>query len=931
MTLDDRELPRPALPADLSAEQARFIEWLGEDTEGASTLASTGAPARSERPRIEIGGRVGRYLVQGHLGAGAMGVVLRAHDPQLDRRVAIKLLHARLVGERSRARVLREAQALARLAHPNVVAIYELGEHDGSVFVAMELVVGETLREWITAQRPTPHRIVDAYIQAARGLAAVHTAGLVHRDFKPDNCIRGDDGRVRVLDFGLVGLTRDDDDAMRPREASVLESGTLTATGTLLGTPAYMAPEQYAGGILDGRSDQFALCVALFEALEGERPFAGPTIAALADAIASGRRRPWSRRGVPRRWRRAIERGLATKREDRFADMDELVAALLPPARAPWIVGAVVASSAVGIATAAWPDAAPVCVDGSSRTAETWSEERRSTVAEALGGSGATDAGVIATSVVARIDDRIHEWNALQREFCEATRVHGTQSEDVLDRRMSCLDRRLEEIGALVEQFARADAEVTARASAAIGTLPAPARCSDEAVASANGHEAPPIELVDEVAALRKLVEVSTAAARVARFDEAIAHATLALERATRIGYAPGRAEALAALGGAEVGAARLDEGVEHYREAYFVALECRHRDVQVDAAVALVVVVGAMLERPEEGLDWSRHAEGAIGLAGNPPEPEAMRLAAVGDILRARGDYVGAEHSHRAAIEAFDRIGDPTHPRRGRLLMGLADALLYQARVDEAITLYEEAAEHARATLSPNHPAVGLALEGICIAALDQQRADDAEAACNGALALYERAFGPEDPAVAVALAGLAEVARLRGAFADAVTSLERARAIVVSALGENHPEHARINGKLGAVHQERGDLETARAHWLRSAEIGVTALGGEHPDVLLAQIELASIDASSGRWADARARVAPALASAEQALGPDHPIVLHAGVIAASVELGHGSVDVATARLTALRQRAAGLGPTGAQIVDDIDRLLATTRAGR
>jgi tetratricopeptide (TPR) repeat protein len=928
VTPDIGDSPPPSLPAELAAEQARFIAWLGADAADASTLATGRAADDTGLWRFERGRHIGRHVVIDRLGAGAMGVVLRAYDPELDRRVAIKVLHPRSIGERSRARVLREARALARLAHPNVVSVFELGEHDGSVFVAMELVVGETLRHWIAAQRPAPHRIVEAYTQAARGLAAAHAIGLVHRDFKPDNCMRGDDGRVRVLDFGLVGISREDDEDDETRASSNAARGTTsTATGTILGTPAYMAPEQYAGTTVDARADQFALCVALFEALEGERPFAGPTIAALADAIACGRRRPWSRPGLPHRWRRAIERGLSVRPEDRFATMDELVVELRPPTRAAWIGVAVAALSIAGVWAVAPASAPSVCSDGSSRVAAIWSDDRRAHVAATLGGSGAADAELIARSVVTRIDDRLGEWSSLQREACEAAHVQGSESRRLLDPRMACLDRRLDEIGALVDQLARADAEVTTQAANAVGTLPAAARCWDHAETPSDPPEPPPLAFVEEVAALRATLADSTAAARVARFDEAIASASAALEEATRIGYRPGCAEALAALGSAEIGAARLDAGVEHYREAYFVALQSNHREVQADAAVALVVVIGAMLERPDEGLEWSRHAEAAIGLAGNPPEPEAMRLAAVGDILRARGDYTGAERSHRAAIEVFDRLGDPAHPRRGRLLMGLGDALLYQARVDEAIALYEEAAEHARVTLSPNHPAVGLALEGICIAALDQQRADDAESACSGALALYERAFGPEDPSVAVALAGLADAARIRGAFADAVASLERARAIVVAALGEDHPEHARVHGKLGAVHHERGDLDAARTHWLRSVEIGTAALGAEHPDVALAQIELASIDASRGRWADARARIGPALAVAEQTLGATHPIVLHAGVIAASVELGDGSVDVATARLRELRVHAAELGPTGAQIVDDIDRLFAAS----
>jgi serine/threonine protein kinase len=236
------------------------------------------------------GAKVGRFVVLGDLGAGGMGHVVRAFDPQLGREVALKRLHAD--GPEASARAIREAQAVASLSHPNVIAVYDFGEHDDAIFIALELVEGKTLREWMS-DGPYPWAIVLDRLEAAgRGLAAAHRVGLVHRDFKPSNVLVGDDGRVRVTDFGLARFIAAPSDAMVGDASDSLSSGDvcLTRSGVVLGTPAYMAPEQHAGAS-DPSSDQYAFCVVLFEALYGERPFRGATQRELVDGQTPGRAR----------------------------------------------------------------------------------------------------------------------------------------------------------------------------------------------------------------------------------------------------------------------------------------------------------------------------------------------------------------------------------------------------------------------------------------------------------------------------------------------------------------------------------------------------------------------------------------------------------------------------------------------------------------
>ena len=259
------------------------------------------ATPRQSAPRMPSAGeRVGRYIIGELVGAGAMGTVYVAHDPELKRRVAVKLLResedANEVTEQGR-RLLREAQAMARLTHPNVVTVYEVGHWNERIFIAMALVDGGTLRDWCRTPR-TCDEIVDAFALAGRGLAAAHTAGLIHRDFKPDNVLVTAAGNVCVTDFGLARSVDDWAAVPAPSHAGagskdLATESTVTRTGELIGTPAYMSPEQLDSKAVDARSDVFSFCVALWEALFGERPFQGATIHELRDAVARGPKEPW--------------------------------------------------------------------------------------------------------------------------------------------------------------------------------------------------------------------------------------------------------------------------------------------------------------------------------------------------------------------------------------------------------------------------------------------------------------------------------------------------------------------------------------------------------------------------------------------------------------------------------------------------------------
>jgi eukaryotic-like serine/threonine-protein kinase len=342
---------------ELLSTLARCMTPAMPGPEGTDSLSPPDGSQSATPHAMVPGTRVGRFIVQAPLGAGGMGVVYAADDPVLGRKVALKLIHADhrdgLASEEWRARLLREARAIARLSHPNVITVHEIGLHGDQPFVAMELVEGSTLRSWRAAS-PRPWRdIVSVFVAAGRGLLAAHRAGLVHRDFKPDNVLIGDDGRIRVTDFGLACPVPDADHHGSERPAPEQPGGTLDAigalgtgaedrqgrlthTGTLLGTPGYMAPEVLRGGPADFASDQFSFCVALYEALFRERPLLAVSPTPAVEASGPGtavERTPAARvrsdrHAVPAWLQQTVQRGLSARPADRFPSMESLLVAL---------------------------------------------------------------------------------------------------------------------------------------------------------------------------------------------------------------------------------------------------------------------------------------------------------------------------------------------------------------------------------------------------------------------------------------------------------------------------------------------------------------------------------------------------------------------------------------------------------------------------
>ncbi|HMG57460.1 MAG TPA: serine/threonine-protein kinase, partial [Kofleriaceae bacterium] len=301
-------------------------------SEGDATLTASDRSAEPPLPAIDLvaGVKIDRYVVERRLGAGGMGVVYAARDTELGREVALKIVRPRAGVDAMQSRLRREAKAMARLSHRNVVPVFDIGTHDGQLFIAMELVAGDTLRSWVT--RPRPWRdAVQLFVKAGRGLEAAHAAGLVHRDFKPDNVVIGHGDEPRITDFGLARELGEGDGPPSTPPSEGGELSQVTATGSLAGTPAYMAPEQLLGRHSGPAADQFSFCVSLYEVLYGARPFRPVTARpeAQVSEIRAGRiARPTAARGVPGWIHAALVRGLAFEPARRWPSMAALVDAL---------------------------------------------------------------------------------------------------------------------------------------------------------------------------------------------------------------------------------------------------------------------------------------------------------------------------------------------------------------------------------------------------------------------------------------------------------------------------------------------------------------------------------------------------------------------------------------------------------------------------
>jgi len=835
------------------------------------TVAEPTAPrAAAELGRGDV---LGRYLVLERLGAGGMGVVFAAYDPELDRKVAVKLLHPERAGP-GEARLLREAQALARVQHPNVIAVHDVGTLGGRVFVAMEYVDGETLADHLERRRPSWREIVDLHLEAGRGLAAAHAAGLVHRDFKPENVLVGRDGRVRVLDFGLARAAGE-----LGAEGAAAETATratprwlesqLTRAGVVVGTPAYIAPEQFDGAAADARSDQFAFAVSLHRALYGALPFRGESLDDLIAAVRAGRiEEPSDTAGVPRWLRGVLLRALSRNPDARFPDMAALLEALADDpdvrrrrgvARAAAVAGFLAAAAAVG-----WyaNRGEAVCAGAEERLDGIWDDARKSRLSVAFAATGAPFAAAAWEGVRRAVDPWTASWVAARTEACEATHRRGEQSVELLDRRMSCLDGRLEDLAALADLFEAPDAKTVEKAVQAAWALPPVAACAD--LDALLARVPPP-----EGAAARERVErVRRAVARVralrtaGRFAEGLAAAAALEQELAAETYRPLVAEYLLERGDLENRLGDFERSESTLESALTEAIAGNDRQLAAEISALAINVVGVRRSRHGDGHRWAERSFAFLEGAGGDDRIEALARGNLGALLTDEGDTERAAEQLRRVLTLLEVTVGSAAPEFGRSLNNLGNVHYGRGELAAALETYRRALEVKEAALGPDHPDLTSTLNNLALVLSDLERWDEAMSALERAMEVNERLLGPDHPTIALELVNLAAIHEERGHHQEALAAASRALAINERALGADHPNLGFALTNMGNALVSLGRPGEAIPTFTRALALRERAFATDHPQIAFPLVGLGRALVATGRAPEAVASLRRALA---------------------------------------------------------------------
>jgi tetratricopeptide (TPR) repeat protein len=778
----------------LAVDRTASTQFLGPTPRpadaGEETLPAAGPIPRQGEPLLP-GTRLDRYTVLGLVGRGGMGEVYAAYDPALDRRVALKLM---LAGPRpdpfGQERLLREARAIAKLSHPNAVVVYEVGTFQGRVFISMEFVEGLTLEGWVVEGPRTWREIVDVYVQAARGLSAAHDAGLVHRDFKPSNVMVARNGGVRVMDFGLARRTGEAEPDAAGGAASAdlgpVAMTTLSHTGHPAGTPRFMAPEQFHPGPIDGRSDQFSFCVSLYWALYGVHPFGGASAAEIA--AGGGDRRPVApatKSGAPAAIHAALLRGLSFSPADRWPSMDALIAALAyDPAKkrrkVVALAAAVVAMGATATAGAFYVQRArSVCLGGPARLADVWELDgggaRRGAVHDAILRSGSAEPQKTWERVASILDRHATRWLGSHREACEATRIRGEQSEEVLDLRMSCLNDNLDSMRALTHLLSAGDRGVVDHAVEAAGSMDELPRCeASEQLRSAIRPPRDPI-LRGQVAELNKRLRDGYALLHSGQDRRAAHMADEVLARSEAIAYLPTQAEALQ-LKALTVEWDAPQSSMRALLERAVIVGESAGHDRVVAAASALLVI--GTRDEPRDAERWAALSAAALKRMGGDAVIESWLANDLGAVRYEQGRFQDAVREYARSLSLKERVLGPEHLEVGLTLSNLALALVKLRDFDRAVEVSRRAEGIYERWVGARSPTLGNSMANHGDVLLAAGKLDEARAAYERSLAILGGGeFTPQ--AVVQSTKGLADIAFSRGAVTEAVAGYERALAL--------------------------------------------------------------------------------------------------------------------------------------------------------
>ena len=849
--------------------------------------------------RLLRGAKLGRYIIDEQIGEGGMGVVYSAHDPELHRRVALKLLQPDIRTAEGSARLLREAQAMAQLSHPNVIHVYDVGTFGDHVFLALELIDGEQLGRWVKHQKRSWREVVRIFSAAGRGLAAAHAAGLIHRDFKPDNVMIGKDGRVLVMDFGLARTAHDateDDDAPLAR-GSRPSLPELTEVGTIMGTPGYAAPEYLAELPGDARSDQFSFAASLYACLYRKRPYEARTFAAYRTMLATGLAEPPADSDVPIWLRRVIERGLALDPAQRFPSMTAFLDALsADPAirRRRWLIAAGVVVT-LGIATAVTvrsmamteENRALLCNGADRKLIGVWDNARREAVRTAFLAADRPYAQTAFDGVAKRLDERASAWTAMHTDSCKATRLRGEQPESVMTLRMACLDQRLRELGQLVDVFVAADAKVVERAIGATSALTPLESCADvkELLAAIPPPANPATRsMVDE---LRKTLARSKALHDGGKFKEAADVAKHTVEAAKTLDYRPIEAEALMRLGETQVFLQEAQPAVDTLRQATRAAEASGYDEIRARALAWMVGVLGEQLERPREALAIAEDAKAAIERLGGDPYIESILESGLGRMYGATGEYTKQLEHNERALAIRRKIFGEDDPNTANAYNNVGVALNGLGRYHEALAIHRKAQAIRTRVLGPDHPDAAMSAANVDSQYYDLGELEDALTYADAALTAAKRSLPAKHATILSSLSNKAGLLAELGRYDEAQITYDELFATLRAELPKSGRMARALANHAALVLVPTGRAKEALAQADRALAMFLALSGKADDDVAFAMETKARALAAMNKLDAALSTFHEALEITEKVVGPDHPYLLDVLVGAGKVEL--------------------------------------------
>ena len=811
-----------------------------------------GCEASGKLTDLREGTRIHRYLILGLIGKGGMGAVYKAYDPELDRRIAIKVLTLVPIGNQTisvpQARLMREAQALARLSHPNVVSVFDVGTYNDSVYIAMEYIEGKTLRDWLAQGDRSLADILAVFLAAGRGLQSAHAQGIVHRDFKPENLIVGDNGQVKILDFGLARAAGFEEFEVTQKEpASLLESSSgeqllskpLTMIGTRLGTLAYMAPEHFQLEELDEKTDQFSYCISLFEALYEKRPHAGKTSGELSDNVSQGRVCFPKGRSVPTWIQQIVLRGLSVSKEERFTSMQQLLEELesdpeaakaLRRRRQAWMLAIVLAAL---LPFGLWfllLKGDPVCSGAQKKLDAVWNKTVQDQIAHTFISTKLSYAKDSFDRVRKLFDKHFSRWTQTYTETCQATHVHREQSEKVMDLRMSCLNRLLLKANALAQIFIQADETVVKKAVQAVGSLSGLSRCKDVEAILSRIRPPPDEQTRRKAEAVRDELAVIEALDNAGQFNKALRQTEQVTARAEKIGYEPVLAEALYWLGWMQEKTANYPAAKNNLKKSALLADKTRHDEVRAKSLVGLLWVTGIRQTRLEEALNLNQWVEAAIARLDESDVIRSRWLNSLGGLYWSTGDYDQALQCFQKTLKLSEDILGPSHPDVSKILNNLGVVYYNKGEHEQVLRYLQRSLKIMTDALGHHHPNVAMSNNNLGVAYYNKGDYTQALEYYRRAMKIWEQTLGPDHPQLAMSLNNQGNIYCDIGELEKALDYHQRALKIREKTMGADNPDVAHSLINIALVKYLQREYTQAKEFYKRALTIWVESLGPQH-----------------------------------------------------------------------------------------------------